>query len=216
MKTITQTAMSLDKRLAAYAAVAAATIAAPAVPTADATVITNTVNLALPATADGVYLNVVTGASSVSAVAGWDLNPYLSNGVFTFFWPSATTGGGVATGAATNVYASLSAGAVISSASPFTASAGGGGPGSTINFQSTGQHILGFRFVNEATGIVNFGYAIINNSAPNGFPATLVSYSYENNGGAITVVPEPSSFMLLGLAAAGAFGVREWRKRKAA
>ena len=29
-------------------------------------------------------------------------------------------------------------------------------------------------------------------------------------------VPEPSTFALLGVMAAGAFGVREWRKRKAA
>lgn len=211
-KNITNLSRRLDSRLVAYATLAGVALAAPAV--AEATVITNNINIPVPANIDGVYINFVTGATGSAAFAGWDLNAYLTNGVFTFFWP-ATNSGGVDT-AGDAVYASLSAGAVVSAASSFTQAAGGGGPGSTVNFQTTGQHILGFRFLNESTGVVNYGYATFNNTAPNGFPATLVSYSYENNGSAITVVPEPTTFALLGVMAAGALGVRAWRKRKAA
>lgn len=204
----------LDSRLVAYATLAGVALAAPAV--AEATIITNNINLTIPANIDGVYLNFLTGATSTASFSGWDINPYLTNGVFTLFWPTPTTTAGGVDTAGDAIYASLSAGAVISGASSFTQAAGGGGPGSTINYQTTGQHILGFRFLNEGTGVVNYGYAIFNNTAPNGFPATLVSYSYENNGGAITVVPEPTTFALLGVMAAGALGVRAWRKRKAA
>lgn len=209
----------LDSRLAAYAAVAGAALAAPALPSADATVVTNNINIAIPANIDGVYLNFLTGATGTSGgtTAGWDINVYLTNGVFTFFWNNTapSVSGGVDTSAGGNVYASLSPGAVVSAASPFTASSGGGGAGSTVNYQSTGQHILGFRFYNEATAAINYGFAVFNNTSPNGFPATLVRYSYENNGGPITV-PEPSTITLLGLVAAGGLGLREWRRRKAA
>src|SRR4051794_23991305 len=208
--------LSTEKRLAAYTALAAASVAAPAMmPSADAAVVTNNINLSVPATIDGVYLNFVTGGTGSAAFAGWDINPYLTNGVFTLFWPTGNSGG-VETSPGSAVYASLSPGAIISAASTFTAAAGGGGPGSTINYQTAGQHILGFQFTNENTGIVNYGYAVINNGASAGFPATIVSYSYENTGAAITVVPEPTSFALFALAAAGAVGVREWRRRKAA
>jgi hypothetical protein len=203
----------LDARLVGYAALAGVALAAPAV--AEATVITNNINLPIPENIDGVYLNFLTGATASAAFTGWDINPYLTNGVFTIFWPAASSGG-VDTASGANIYAVLSAGNVVSSASPFTQAAGGGGAGSTINYQTTGQHILGFRFLNEGTGVVNYGYAVFNNTAPTGFPATLVSYSYENNGGAITVVPEPTTFALLGVMAAGALGVRAWRQRKAA
>ena len=34
------------------------------------------VNIPIPDTADGLYVNVVTGANGLTAVAGWDINPY--------------------------------------------------------------------------------------------------------------------------------------------
>jgi hypothetical protein len=45
----------------------------------------------------------------------------------------------------------------------------------------------------------------------------IIGYAYENTGAAIPagVVPEPTTMALLGVMAAGALGVREWRKRKA-
>ena len=49
-------------------------------------------------------------------------------------------------------------------------------------------------------------------------PRTIVEYAYDDSGVGILAgqIPEPSTFALLGVMAAGALGVREWRKRKAA
>ena len=148
--------------------------------------------------------------------AGWDFNPY-GTAALSFYWQPtpATSHGGVAA-TATGPFLDLAPGTTISGASTFSAAiaAATGSP-----FQTAGTHILGFRFFNEATSAINFGYLTIMNGA-NGFPATILSYSYENNGGAITVpaVPEPATNALLAVAALalGALGVRAWRRQRAA
>ena len=44
-----------------------------------------------------------------------------------------------------------------------------------------------------------------------------MDYAYEDSGAGIQAgVPEPTTMALLGVMAAGALGVRAWRKRKAA
>jgi hypothetical protein len=87
-------------------------------------------------------------------------------------------------------------------------------------FTSGGQGYVGVRFVNEALGgITNFGWVLLSTtSGSSGFPVTVVSWAYENSGGSIAAgaIPEPSTTALLGVMAAGAFGVRQWRRRKAA
>ncbi|MEP6821139.1 MAG: PEP-CTERM sorting domain-containing protein [Chthoniobacterales bacterium] len=218
-KNITLNASSVQSRLALCAAALAGTAAA--VPTAEATIITNNTPFAIPATTAGIYLNFLTGVAGASAGAtpGWDFNPYLqtSSGNLGFYWAQtpAASSGGVATSAATGSYLNLAPGTSISGASTFSQAIGltAGNP-----FLSNGTHILGFRFFNEATGVINFGYLTMTNGGANGFPATITSYSYENNGGAITVVPEPSTTALLALTALvlGAVGVRQWRRQQAA
>src|SRR4051794_36687178 len=114
----------LDSRLVAYAALAAAALAAPAV--AEATIITNNINLPVPDNFDGVYLDFLTGTTDTATFTGWDINAYHSttSGVFSFFWPATASSGGVDTADGADVYASLSIGDVVSSASPFTQAAG--------------------------------------------------------------------------------------------
>ena len=175
-----------------------------------------TTPIVVPNNVDGVYINLLTGAtgSSGSAVTGWDINPYLANSVFTFFWNATPSqAGGVASATTGGTYTDLPAGSVISAASIFSASSGGGGAGATVNFQTTGIHTLGFRFYNEATSSLNYGYMRIQNTATNGFPATILGWTFENSGGAITVpgaatggVPEPTTWalMLMGFGAMGA------------
>lgn len=209
----------VNARLTTYATLAGVALAAPALaPSAQAAVITNNINLAVPSTIDGFYLNFATGGTSASgdALAGWDWNPYLTNSVLTFFWnntaPSVSSG--VATAVTGGTYLSLAPGTVVNAASIFSASSGSGGAGSTIAYQGTGTETLGFRFYNEATAAIDYGYATIKTTATSGFPATVLSYSYENTGAAITVVPEPTTTALLGLGALalGASGVRRWRQ----
>ena len=48
-----------------------------AVTTADAAIVySGVVSISIPDNIDGVYLNVVTGASGAVLPAGWDVNPY--------------------------------------------------------------------------------------------------------------------------------------------
>ena len=59
----------------------------------------------------------------------------------------------------------------------------------------------------------NYGWAHFSlGSSFGGQPRTLIDYLYQDNGGPITPEPPPSA--LLTLFAAGAFGIRVWRKRR--
>jgi hypothetical protein len=173
--------------------------------------------LAIPSTIDGIYLNVVTGVSgsSGSVVTGWDLNPYNNNAGLTFYGAASPSGilatGTPGTGAES---VALSFGALISSAGQYNQFQTRG-----TDFQGGGTNYLGFRFLNESTGAINYGWALISSTATNGFPAAILGYAYENSGLSITagqtaVVPEPSTFAMFSLAIAGAAGLSAWRRRR--
>ena len=75
----------LDGKLATYATLAGAALAASALaPNADATIIwSGPVSINIPSSTQGVYLNVVTGATTTggsSGLASWDVNPWSSWG----------------------------------------------------------------------------------------------------------------------------------------
>lgn len=145
-------------------------------------------NISVPATIDGVYINLVTGATGAtgSAAAGWDLDPYSGGSALRFFWPSspAASSGAVAV-AAGGPYNALSVGATVSAASTFSVATTAGTTGTP--FVLEGDNYLGFRFYNEATSSINYGYARVQSGASGGFPATIVCYRYEDTGAAITV-----------------------------
>jgi hypothetical protein len=212
---LTPLSSRLDSRLAAYAAVATAALAAPALPTTDAAVITSgPLNLAVPQNLDGIYLNLVTGATGTSTPpTGWDFNPYATSSGTLLSFNFATGAGGVAVG---GVLQNLAPGTTISAASTFLTGLQTTATANSIFRAGVNAGYLGLRFVNEATGLTNYGYVQFTTTGPNGFGATILSYAYENTGAAITVVPEPSTFALFGVMAVGALGVRAWRKRKAA
>jgi hypothetical protein len=111
-------------------------------------------------------------------------------------------------------YLALPSGVVISSASTFSISSA---PAQASAFQSSGTHVLGFRFFNEATAAINYGYMMISTSGPSGFPATITSWAFENSGAAFfPLIPEPSSRALLsmGALAFGAAGLRRRRRQR--
>lgn len=216
----------VDGRLAGYATLAGAALAAPAfAPSAEADIIySGMVNINIPSTTGGVYLNVATGVNSTatSGAVGWDVNPWSSTNLSMFASAAvnAGVGGGVYVGSAVpNNYFNLAFGTIINGSSAFsgtgTSTFGGANP---LQLNGSGN-LIGFRFFNEGTGMVNFGWMRISLGGTSGAqPRTLVEFAFDNTGAGIGagVIPEPSTLALLSVMAVGAVGVRVWRKRKAA
>jgi hypothetical protein len=188
---------------------------------ANGQVVTFNTPINLPQTVAGVYINLLTGAtgSSGASVTGWDFNPYLAGGgaQLGFYWSQtpANTSGGVASG---TTYQSLTDGTVVGPASTFTGAILGttGSP-----YLTSGTHNLGFRFQNENTNTINYGFLNMTTTAgtPGGYPAVINFWQFESGGGPITVapIPEPSTVGLTCAAMAlGARGVRRWRRERAA
>jgi hypothetical protein len=197
--------------LSAAAAAAAGIGVVGIAETAEATVVySGSVNHNVPANFTGIYLNMVNGVNSTvgaASVPGWDVNPWVSGGLWRMF-PNGNTapnGGGVV-GAAGNV-TNMAAGASIGPASGFLT-------GSTpILFTGTG--FAGIRLLSEADGQMHFGWVRFNMT--NGTtPGTIMDYAIETTPllpiGAGDGIPEPAS---LGLLAAGALGLMRRRAARA-
>ena len=226
MKTQLNTLLNrVDTRLAACAAAAGASLAV--VPSSDAVIVySGVVNLTIASTTNGLYLNVVTGVINEpgnglgTTVPGWDVNPFSAGGL-SFFNPTAPAGGVYVQRTGGGATANLPFGTLISAISVF-GSSGGATTGAQAFLLSSNQNIVGFRFQNEAAANqTQFGWFRISlGTTLGGQPRLMVEYAYENTGLGInagdTGVPEPTTFALLGVMAAGALGVRAWRGRKAA
>lgn len=170
--------LSLRVSLGAAALIATAGM----VSTAHAGIVTFDTPIVVPNTFDGIYINLLTGATGTTgaSLAGWDFNPYNSGTSLSFFWNGtpAGTSGGVA-GATIGPYLDLPVGSVVSGASTFSAATA---TAQTAAFRIIGVHLLGFRFRNEATGIVNYGAATLEVGGVTGFPLTITSWSFEDSG----------------------------------
>ncbi len=205
---------SLRTRVAAYAAAGTTLAVTGGANTAHASVVSvDPPDIAVPNTFVGVYLNFVTGVSSTNAVtaSGYDLNPYGDSGL-SFYFP--TGAGGVTSG---GVFSALAPGATVGPGSTFTGDASSS-PTALANFRTTGTEYLGVEFLNESTGVVNYGYVHFSTNTATGLPATILDYAYENTGAAITLnaVPEPGSVAVMATLGLGAAGLRAWRRRQPA
>lgn len=187
---------------------------------ASAAVVSFSTPISIPNTFAGVYINFLTGASGFTpaSVPGWDFGPWGSSGTLSFFWngtPASSSGGVAAATTGPYLDLDLAPGATVSSASTFSASAAAA---QAAAFQSSGTHTLGFRFFNEATSAVNFGFLSMTTTGPLGFPATVNGWSFENTGAAITVsvVPEASTSAMfaMGALALGAMNLRRLRRQR--
>lgn len=199
----------LNKHFAAFGAAAAAITGVGIAQQAEAAIVySGVVNIPVPATTAGVYLNVVTATSGTAAATpGWDINPYAAATAPAFFNPSsAVASRGYVADAAAGPATNLPLGTPIGAASVLnTASVVSG-----ANFTPGVPGLLGFRFLNEAGTTTHFGWARI--APPTGSTSvptaagTIIDYAFESTPGASIpagVVPEPASLGLLALGAMG-------------
>jgi hypothetical protein len=215
-------AARIDARLAAYATLAGAALAAPAQVNANI-IWSGTVNINIPSTVSGVYINLVTGVfgTTPGAVPGWDINPWGNTSLNIWANDSASPLSGVITdftgGSSATLVDNLPPGTPIVDSWTYGRTAAVETTGATaFNINSSGN-LIGFRFLNELTGQYNYGWAqLALSSSFSSQPRTFVQYAYDNSGAfiALGLIPEPSTTALLALVATGALGLRAWRKRR--
>lgn len=137
---------------------------------------------AIPQNIDGIYINLftaVTGTTGTGTV-GWDFNPYASSSATLLSFNLATGAGGVSSGGA---FSALPSGTVISAASTFlTGLQTGATAMGTYRAGVTAATYLGLRFTEGAS--TYYGWMSMTTVGPNGFPATINNYCFENTPGA--------------------------------
>jgi len=187
--------MRLNKRIEAHLArglVLAAALAATG-PAAAAIVHSGVVNVPIPLNFDGVYLNLVTGAtgSSGSGTAGWDINPYGATGLSWFAPSSPASSHGLVRGlgsSTTQVDNLFGTGYVIGATGSPAPNYGTGTnqtTGPTAFIFNSQDNIVGLRFFNEATGAINYGWMRLSLGATFGSDRSIVEWAYEDTGAGI-------------------------------
>lgn len=177
-------------------------------------------DIACPADTDGVYLNVMTGITgtgpSGSLVDGWDVHVYKSlNNATGNLRFSAQNGGGYV-GASLNSPLNLPVGYEIGSGPLENGWSYYGGNTLTAAFHQSGTEVAGFRFLNENTGLINYGWIELTTTVGSGFPATINRWAYDDSGASVfagigpTPAPEPASLVALG---AGALALVRHRRK---
>ena len=144
------------------------------------------VSIAIPDNFDGIYLNVATGQTGLSAMPGWDLNPFSADlGEFNL-WSVDTNSWFNPQGVQSGNY-NLPLGTVVQGANTaFFRPGGFVNLAPNINLNSNNNH-LGFRFTNEAGGTNHFGYMQVQFGATAG-TRSIVRYWYNATpNAAITV-----------------------------
>ena len=165
------------------------------------------IDLVVPDNIDGLYLNVVTGATGTSGLStpGWDINPYSAvPGQFNL-WGATTTTWLSPSGLIGGPYP-LAAGTLIDASGTFTRPGGGTNVGTQVTLGA--PNLFGFRFTNEAGGTTHFGWLEVTFGATAG-ERSITGYAFESTPGfgiQAGVVPEPATvaLMLAGLAGVGA------------
>jgi MYXO-CTERM domain-containing protein len=188
-----------------FALCAAALATGVAVGNANATVVySEVINLAVPTTTDGVYMNVQTGAwsSTTTTPAGWDVNPYGTSTTVVSLFAATGTGymrnpnAGTAT-AATR----LNAGTVVGPSSFFYGNSSATMGSGTGQWAANSSGYFGFKFI-AADAATHYGWMQLSIGADAG-TRSIVQYAWENVANtSITVpspVPAPGAMALLGL-----------------
>ena len=199
----------LSRHFVACAAVAAAVTAHES----RAAIVRQTWNQVMTATSNGIYILISGGGSfqtQGSMITGWDINIAGSNRLEFNSNSSFASGNAYVRTEGSGPLSSLAVGSVISSASTFIGSTT---PIGSTNVGSNGwtlnaTNYFGFRFYNDSTSAVNYGYGAIQVGAT-ATVRTLLYLDYGDAGEAVTI-PAPGVVALLGIA--GLAGRRRVRR----
>jgi hypothetical protein len=177
--------------------VSAASMFLGALPASAALVCNPTAELAIPATTEGLYINLLTGVSAPTegGAPGFDFNPYAAASTtpsdqLRFYWGQASTGNaGVVTSG--DSYAVLAPGSTIGPEQPFTRAGITGDVSAWLVGVTRGY--LGARFRNEQTMQINYGWIVMSTSNGLGFPVTVHGWCFDDSGAAV-VIPTDAIF----------------------
>lgn len=167
------------------------------------------VSIAVPDNIDGVYVDLVTGATGTSGFPGYDINPYTAGpGLFnlwgatstTWYSPSGFIGGPYPLAEGTDI-----------GPAPGSYFRPGGGTNVGDQVSLGAANLFGVQFTNESTGTTNYAWVEITFGG-SASDRTITGWAYETSGASVMagVVPEPGTYalMLAGLAAVGGMAAR--------
>lgn len=144
------------------------------------------VSISIPDNIDGIYFNVVTGASnpSAAAVPGWDLNPYSAAAGTFNIWGWSTQTWLSSAGVIGGPYPLAPGTSIGPPDSNFFRPGGGTNIGTQVTLNSN-QNYFGIRFQNEAAANqIQFGWIQVEFGAT-ASTRSIVAYAYEDTGAAI-------------------------------
>ena len=191
-----------NSRLNSHFALCAAALATgAAVGTANATVVySDVINLVIPATIDGVYMNVQTGAwsSTTTTPAGWDVNPYGTSTTAVSLFAATGTGYMRNPGTTATAATRLDVGTVVGSSAFFYGNSSATMGSGTGQWAANSSGYFGFKFT-AADAATHYGWMQLSISA-NAGTRSIVQYAWENVANTSITVPAPGAVALLGLA----------------
>jgi len=201
------------------AAVAATLALSFGCPAGAAVVVSGPVNINIGGFPPGVFLNVVTGqvGTTFGGFPGYDVNLFGFGSTLTVSGPvvggaQSPTGGFARLNEGLNV-ANLASGVVVGDLPGMfwqTVNAGitTTSPAGSPFFLNSTNNYAGFRFLNENTGQVHYGYLRFSIGATLA-TRSIIEYGYEDVAGASILVPAPGALALF--CAAGLVGPRRRR-----
>jgi hypothetical protein len=171
------------------------------------------VNIPIPTTFAGIYIDIDTFGISTGEFTGWDVN--LAFGGSELYNSDKFQAVRVGTGF-TDAYMNLADGAVVSASTPSYSTGFGGslthlGNGAN-QFAPDGIGSIGFQFTTDGGAGPFYGYMRVTLTAntPGG---VIYNWSYDDTGAPITVVPEPAALAgLAGLASVALVALRRRRR----
>jgi hypothetical protein len=188
---------------------AAAGSAAVAPPAKAAVIYSGLVNIPIPNSFSGVYIDLDTGNPALAAAfVGWDFNPY--NGGDSIYTSAAGGGSNLGLFRTGSMLPSLAPGTLVDSAATY---APGIVSAANNGLPDGGTGYYGFKLAPTGSGgSAYYGWVHLTRGAGSA-AGNVIDYAFETNGLGISVgaVPEPTSLALLGL---GAVGLARWRGRK--